>query len=181
MIDHLDLAGGSLRWKSLIHDGSAIMPKFKALSAAGNAGNRYLRRSESREIKFWPSSLPISGPSGASCTGVPGYLWLFVWSNPTQLKVRLAAHTFKPTLWHLRGLAAERRTQLLLWNVIWLIDFRVASLVPKGKVIEGEAAFFLSLMQSHIQVLKWTCCNKRSPYKYKISLDSKYRHLCSNG
>lgn len=95
-------------------------------------------RLSSEHPLFGPKTLPISSPRGASCTGAAGYLWLFVWSNPTQLKPRLTARTFKLTLWHLRGLAAESRTRLLLWNVIWLIDFGVAGLECLGrKTVQG--------------------------------------------
>lgn len=107
-------------------------------------------RLSSEHPLFGPKTLRISGPWRASCTGAARYLWLFVWSNPTQLKPRLTARTFKPTLWHLRGLATESRTQLLLWNVIWLIDFGVASLeMPGGwkaqgwSVMEAEGASFM--------------------------------------
>lgn len=119
-------------------------------------------RLSSEHPLFGPKTLPISGPWRASCTGAARYLLLFVWSNPTQLKPRLSARTFKPTLWHLRGLATESRTQLLLWNVIWLIDFGVASLeMPWGGEstgidCDGSRGCFLSCIA--IQAVKWTCC-----------------------
>lgn len=71
--------------------GSAIMSQvqdsFMLVETDTCDGPRAWRLS-SEPPPFGPKTLPISGPWGASCTGAARYLWLFVWSNPTQLKPR---------------------------------------------------------------------------------------------
>lgn len=122
---------GERRWKSLLHhvsvsvQGIFLTPWTVEIDI--RVGPRAGRLS-SEHMPFGPKTLPISGPWAASCTGVAGYLRLFVRFNPTQFKPGLAACTFKLIRWHLRGPATESRTELLLLNEIWLIDFRVASL-----------------------------------------------------
>lgn len=130
MIDHLDLAEMAVLVTWWLCDYVQVQGSLCCWGTGemDTCDGPRAGRLSSEHQPFGPKTLPISGPWGASCTGAAGYLWLFVWSNPTQLKPEITARTFKPTLWHLRALAAESRTQLLLWNVIWLIDFGVASL-----------------------------------------------------
>lgn len=157
MIDHLDLAEMAVLVTRWLCDYVQVQGSLccRGTREMDTCDGPRAGRLSSEHPPFGPKTLPISGPWGASCTGAAGYLWLFVWSNPTQLKPEITARTFKPTLWHLRALAAESRTPLLLWNVIWLIDFGVASLECwRGRKAQGrtvmEALGFL-------QVVKWTC------------------------
>lgn len=141
-------------------------------------------RLSSEHPPFGPKTLPISSPWGASCTGAARYLLLFVWSNPTQFKPRLTARTFKPALWHLRGLDTESRTQLLLWNVIWLIDFGVASLECLGEKKHRDGLWWKPLGGCFLFIHTGGEINllllELSPFRYKMLRNTKCTHLSSD-
>ena len=163
MIDHLSLAGVSrngspcyvMAQRLCQSPGWFLLPGTVETDTCH--GPR-VRRLSSEHPPFGPKTFPISGPSGASCTGVARYLWLFVCSNPTQFRARLTVRTLKPMLIHLRGLAAECRTPSTfvkcdLANWFWS---------GQSGVPGGEREQEWTVMEVDAAPHWWTCCYKSS-------------------
>lgn len=108
MIDHLDFSVEQ-RWTLLLYDVLCgyvqdifcCQVQWKQIPVT--CGLSVWRLSPEQPM-IGPKTLLLAVFTGARCTGVAAYLWLFVWSNPTQLKPRFVIHTLKMTLIHPRGL-----------------------------------------------------------------------------
>lgn len=181
------LGRGEQRWKSLLHDGCVqVQDSFccRVWGETDTCDGPRVGRLSSEHPPFGPKTLPISGPWGASHTGVARYLWLFVWSNPTQFKPRLTARTFNLTLRHLRAQTAESRTPATfvkcdLANWFWSGQSGVPGGGGKNRHTHRNGPWWKSRLLPLCMALMNLLLQELSPFRCKMTLNTKQRRLSS--